>query len=62
MRNTLFDETMDGAVHIAIGIGFPDLGGTNVSTVHWDIVKDLRLHGRIYLDGELVQENGAWRI
>ena len=42
MRNTLFDEKIDGTVHIAIGTGFPDLGGTNVSTVHWDIVKDLR--------------------
>ncbi len=62
MRNTLFDEKMDGTVHIAVGTGFPDLGGTNVSAVHWDIVKDLRSNGRIELDGELVQENGAWKI
>ncbi len=62
MRNTLFDEKMDGTVHVAVGTGFPDLGGTNVSTVHWDIVKDLRSDGRIYLDGELVQENGRWLI
>ena len=62
MRNTLFDEKMDGTVHVAVGTGFPDLGGTNVSTVHWDIVKDLRSDGRIFLDGELVQENGRWLI
>ena len=62
MRNTLFDEKMDGTVHVAGGTGFPDLGGTNVSTVHWDIVKDLRSDGRISLDGELVQENGRWLI
>lgn len=60
MRNTLFDEKIDGTAHIAIGTGFPDLGGTNVSTVHWDIVKDLRKGGRIELDGEVVQENGVW--
>lgn len=62
MRNTLFDEKIDGTAHIAIGTGFPDLGGTNVSTLHWDIVKDLRDGGRIELDGEVVQENGVWNV
>ncbi len=62
MRNTLFDEKIDGTAHIAVGTGFPDLGGTNVSTVHWDIVKDLREGGRIELDGEVVQENGVWKV
>jgi len=62
MRNTLFDEKIDGTVHIAVGAGFPDLGGTNVSGVHWDIVKDLRGEGRIELDGEVVQVNGVWTI
>jgi len=60
MRNTLFDEKIDGTVHIALGNGMPDLGSTNVSTMHWDIVKDLRDGGRILLDGEAVQENGRW--
>jgi len=62
MKNTLFDEKIDGTVHLAVGNGFPDLGGTNESTIHWDIVKDLRDAGRIELDGELVQENGRWLI
>jgi aminopeptidase len=63
MRNTLFDEKIDGTVHVALGNGFPDLGGTNVSRLHWDIVKDLRLPGtRIELDGEVVQQDGAWLI
>jgi aminopeptidase len=60
MANTLFDEKIDGTVHIAIGAGFPNFGGTNVSGIHWDIVKDLRPGGRIELDGEVVQENGVW--
>ncbi len=61
MRNTLFDEKIDGTVHLALGNGMPDLGGTNVSRIHWDIVKDLRLPGtRIELDGEVVQEDGRW--
>ena len=40
--------------------GFADLGGTNESAIHWDIVKDLRRGGRIEVDGRVVQENGAW--
>jgi aminopeptidase len=62
MRNTLFDEKMEGTVHLAIGTGFPQLGGTNTSAVHWDMVKELRNGGRIELDGEVVQESGEWRI
>ena len=62
MRNTLFDEKIDGTFHLALGNGFPQLGGSNVSAIHWDIVKDLRGGGEIYLDGELVQENGEWKV
>jgi hypothetical protein len=29
MRNTLFDEKIDGTVHLALGRGFPFIGGTN---------------------------------
>jgi aminopeptidase len=60
MRNTLFDEKIEGTVHLAIGNGFPYLGGSNTSAVHWDMVKNLRRGGRIELDGEVVQENGRW--
>jgi aminopeptidase len=61
MKNVLFDEKMNGTVHLAIGRGFPFLGGTNLSAIHWDIVKDMREGGRIELDGEVVQENGRWK-
>jgi aminopeptidase len=60
MRNPLFDEKIEGTIHLAIGQGFGYLGGTNESSVHWDMVKELRSGGRIELDGELVQENGRW--
>jgi aminopeptidase len=60
--NTLFDEKIYGTVHLALGAGFPLLGGTNESAIHWDIVKELRNGGEIWLDGELVQQNGEWRF
>ena len=63
MKNTLYDEKIDGTVHLALGNGFPNLGGTNESRIHWDIVKDLRMTGtRIELDGEPVQQDGAWLV
>ena len=62
MRNTLFDEKIDGTVHLAIGAGFPTLGSKNQSSVHWDMVKDLRPGGQLLCDGEVVQENGHWLI
>lgn len=62
MKNTLFDEKIYGTIHLAVGAGFPFIGGKNVSTVHWDMVKDLRKGGQIFCDGTLVQENGEWVI
>jgi aminopeptidase len=62
MKNTLFDEKIDGTIHLALGNGLPEIGGTNQSDIHWDIVKDLRPGGQILLDGEVVQENGAWKV
>ncbi len=61
VRHMWFDEKVDGTVHLALGSGFPHIGGTNESAVHWDLVKDLS-RGRIELDGQTVQENGAWLI
>jgi aminopeptidase len=63
MKNTLFDEKMDGTVHLALGNGLPDVGGTNQSQLHWDIVKEMRREGsRIELDGQTVQESGVWQL
>ena len=60
MKNTLFDEKIEGTIHLAMGNGFPFIGGTNESAVHWDMVKDLRRGGEIHVDGQLVQKDGGW--
>jgi aminopeptidase len=62
MKDTLFDEKIDGTVHLALGNGLPEVGGTNRSELHWDIVKDLRPGGQILLDAEVVQEDGVWKV
>jgi aminopeptidase len=62
MKNTLLDEKMDGSIHLALGQSYTSIGGQNTSSIHWDIVKDLRSGGRIELDGTVVQDNGAWVI
>ncbi len=62
MKNTLFDEKIDGTIHLALGNSIPECGGVNESNIHWDIVKDLHNGGRIELDGRVVQENGAWKV
>jgi aminopeptidase len=61
-RNVLFDEKIDGTVHLAVGASYTYTGGTNESAVHWDMVKDLRPGGELYVDGELVQRDGRWLI
>jgi aminopeptidase len=60
VSHPLFDEKIDGTVHLAVGASIPAAGGVNESAIHWDMVKDLRPGGRIELDGEVVQENGVW--
>jgi len=62
MRNTLFDEKIEGTIHLALGNAYPIVGGTNESAIHWDMVKDLRSGGELYCDGELVQEDGRWSL
>jgi aminopeptidase len=62
MGTPLFDEKIDGTVHLALGASYTFLGGTNQSLIHWDMVKDLRPGGELWADGELVQRDGAWLI
>ena len=62
MKNVAFDEKIDGTIHLAVGNSYSFTGGMNESSIHWDIVKDLRTAGQLYADGRLVQENGAWTI
>lgn len=57
-KDILIDEKIGGTIHIALGRAYPKVGGTNQSAIHWDIIKDMRQEGEIYLDDELVFRNG----
>jgi len=60
IKNILFDEKIGGTVHVALGRGYPQTGSKNESGLHWDMIKDLRDGGEIYLDGTLIQKDGQW--
>lgn len=60
VKNILFDEKIGGTVHLALGASYKETGGKNESAIHWDMIKDLRYGGEIYLDGELIQKDGVW--
>jgi aminopeptidase len=59
-RNILFDEKIGGTMHLALGMGFEDLGGQNRSTLHLDLICDLRRDGEVYADGELIWRAGRF--
>ena len=59
-RNILFDEKIGGSIHLAIGNAYEAAGKGNVSSIHWDMVKNLKDNGEIYLDNKLVFKNGNW--
>jgi aminopeptidase len=59
-RSILFDEKLGGTVHLAVGRSYEQTGGKNDSSVHWDLICDLREGGELYLDGELLQRDGEF--
>ncbi len=59
-KNILFDEKIGGTIHMAIGQSYPQCGGKNESTVHWDMISDMTKGGKIFADGQLIYENGLF--
>jgi len=56
----LYDEKIGGTVHLALGQSYLETGGVNTSSIHWDLILDLRQGGRLLADGEVLQENGQF--
>jgi aminopeptidase len=60
-KNMLFDEKLGGTIHLAVGGGFPEVGGKNESGVHWDMLCDMA-QSEMRLDGELFYKDGKFVI
>ncbi|MFN7120245.1 MAG: aminopeptidase [Saprospiraceae bacterium] len=61
-KNILFDEKIGGTIHMAIGQSYLQTGGKNNSSVHWDMIGDMRNGGTITVDGEKIYENGQFLL
>jgi len=60
-KNMLFDEKMGHCIHLALGRSIAMSGGKNQSSIHWDILKDMK-SGEIYADKKLIYEKGKFVI
>ena len=49
-------------MHIALGSSFAELGGENKSSLHWDIITDMRDGGQVFVDGELFYDSGEFKV
>lgn len=56
----LFDEKIGGTFHMALGAGYPETGSQNHSSIHWDMICDLRQDSEIAVDGEVIYRNGRF--
>ncbi len=59
-KDILFDEKIGGTIHLALGKGYAETRSRNKSALHWDMIKDLREGGELYLDGRLIQKDGKF--
>ena len=57
-KDILIDEKIGGTIHLALGRAYPECGGINQSSIHWDLVKDLRRGGAVYVDDMPVLADG----
>jgi aminopeptidase len=60
--STLFDEKIGGSFHMAVGAGYPQTGSQNKSSVHWDMICDLRNGSEAHVDGELFIKDGKFVV
>jgi aminopeptidase len=60
IKDTLFDEKIGGTIHLALGRGYPETGSKNASSIHWDMICDMREGGKIFVDDELFYDSGLF--
>jgi aminopeptidase len=61
----LFDEKIDGGIHMAMGNCYEEAPNGNKSSVHWDMVHIQRPDyggGELYIDGRLIRKDGIFVV
>jgi aminopeptidase len=61
-KSILYDEKIGGTIHMAVGVGYPETGSKNKSSVHWDMICDMRDGGKIWVDGILFYDSGKFTV
>ena len=59
-KQILFDEKIGGTVHMAVGQSYAQAGGKNSSSVHWDMIANMRDGGEVLADGEVIYRDGRF--
>ena len=65
MKDTLFDEKIQGSIHFTPGNCYEDAPNGNASAIHWDLVCIQRPEyggGEIYFDDVLVRKDGRFVV
>jgi aminopeptidase len=65
MKDTLFDEKINGSFHFTPGRAYDEADNGNRSAIHWDLVLIQRPEyggGEIYFDGELIRKDGLFVV
>ncbi|MBA4492873.1 aminopeptidase [Paenactinomyces guangxiensis] len=65
MKDTLFDEKINGSFHFTPGQAYENADNGNRSSIHWDMVCIQRADyggGEIYFDGELIRKDGLFVV
>jgi len=65
MKDTLFDEKIDGSLHFTPGQAYEDADNGNRSSIHWDLVLIQRPEyggGEIWFDDRLIRKDGRFVV
>ncbi len=65
MKDTLFDEKIDGSIHLTPGRCYDSAPNGNNSAIHWDLVLIQRSDyggGEIWFDNKLIRKNGQFVV
>lgn len=65
LKDILFDEKIDGSLHVALGNCYDDAYNGNHSAIHWDMVLIQRPEfggGEIWFDDRLIRKDGKFVV